>query len=353
MVAAMAREIDRFPGPILDQYERNAGTLYFGGGTPSLLSRDELQQLMEAVHQKFELEPDAEITLEANPDDITPEKTSQWKAAGINRLSIGVQSFIDEHLQWMNRAHRNAQTLAAIKLAQDAGITNISIDLIYGIPGLTDEQWQQNLTTAFDLGITHLSAYALTVEPHTALDHFIRKGKSVAPDEGVQANQFDHLQVEVANKGWEAYEIANYALPGFRSRHNSSYWQGLSYYGFGPSAHSFDGHLKRWWNVANNALYQSALEQSLPMHEAEILSPLQRLNEQIMTSLRTMEGLPVDPEKKSVAGVVLLPGKWEKFENQLRHWQSLQRLVVHTHAVQLSSEGKYYADGISASLFVE
>ena len=230
-------------------------TVYFGGGTPSLLTEEELQQIMGRIRELFPLTPDAEITLEANPDDITTSgKLKAWKQAGINRLSIGIQSFWEEDLRWMNRAHDATQAANSIRMAQDEGLDNISVDLIYGGPTLPDDHWEKNVTQAIASGIPHLSCYALTVEPRTALDKMIHQKKKAAVNPDDQARQFLLLMRWLGAAGYEHYEISNFALSGHRSRHNSSYWQGTPYLGLGPSAHSYNGS-SRQWNVANNTQY--------------------------------------------------------------------------------------------------
>jgi oxygen-independent coproporphyrinogen-3 oxidase len=351
-------------------------TVYFGGGTPSLLDPAELQQIMEGLHTHFTLAPGAEITLEANPDDIVPdpvssnpiargrsplpisanvaaapnsgapaEKLRAWKQAGINRLSIGVQSFFEEDLRWMNRAHDAGQALASLRLAREQGFENISIDLIYGGPTLPDDHWKENIDQAIRLAIPHLSCYALTVEPRTALDKMIREKKRAVVDPDAQARQYLLLMDWLAAAGYEHYEISNFALPGRCSRHNSSYWQAATYLGLGPSAHSFDG-TSRQWNAANNARYTDALLNGRLLFEKEELSSTQRLNEYIMISLRTTEGCGLatvgerfgqDAERdlRQKAEAYIQEGKMEERSNSL----------------VLTREGKLLADGITANLF--
>lgn len=251
MVQAILREI-QLQQNYLDGLA--VSSIYFGGGTPSILPEEDLQALLQALHQHFNITPDAEITLEANPDDLTAAKLAALKAAGINRLSIGVQSFHEEDLQWMNRAHNSQQATQCITLAQAAGFENITIDLIYGGPTLSDEGWAANVQQAIALKVPHLSCYALTVEAGTALDHFIKKKKMAAVDTDKAARHFEQLMQWMQAAGYEHYEISNFALPGWHSRHNSSYWQGKSYLGIGPSAHSFNG-TSRQWNIANNTAY--------------------------------------------------------------------------------------------------
>ncbi|NII23951.1 radical SAM family heme chaperone HemW [Pseudoflavitalea sp. X16] len=320
-------------------------TIYFGGGTPSLLGMDELQSILQALTRYFTISRDAEITLEANPDDISAGTLTHWKQAGINRLSIGVQSFFEEDLEWMNRAHTAAQAIDNLQLAISY-FDNITIDLIYGTPTLSDERWRRNVLQALELGIPHLSCYALTVEPKTALDTMIRKHQisNVQPDD--QARQFLLLMDWAEAAGYEHYEISNFALPGHRSRHNSAYWQGSKYLGLGPSAHSFNGQ-GRQWNIANNALYIQSLKQGAVPFEVELLTPDQRLNEYIMTSLRTMEGL-------NLQHVQQLSG--EKMSRTLQknshRFIEQQLLREEDGRLVLTKQGKLFADGIAGDLFV-
>lgn len=276
-------------------------TIYFGGGTPSLLLPEELESMIQQVRKFFDVSKTAEITLEANPDDLSEENLAGWKACGINRLSIGIQSFFDEDLQWMNRAHTAQQAMENGQLAMRY-FDNITIDLIYGTPQLTNEKWRQNVETAIRLGIPHLSCYALTVEPKTPLDKMIRLQKSEAVNADKQSEQFLLLMQWMEEAGYEHYEISNFAKPGWRSLHNSSYWQGKKYLGLGPSAHSYNGTERRW-NVSNNNIYITAVEKGELAFETEELTATQKLNEYIMTSLRTIEGMNLEKlgtDRKSV-----------------------------------------------------
>lgn len=322
-------------------------TIYFGGGTPSLMTGEETQRILKAIYSKYDVSEEAEITLEANPDDITLEKSMQWQAAGINRLSIGIQSFIERDLKWMNRAHNATQATEAIKFARQSGIDNISVDLIFGTPGLTNEEWVSNIKIAVKSGVNHIAAYALTVEPRTALQKMIalRKKENINPDE--QADQFSILIEQLNQCGFEHYEISNFAIPGHRSRHNSSYWQGKKYMGIGPSAHSYNG-LSRTWNLANNALYIQSLQKNIVPFETEQLTIGQRLNEYIMISLRTVEGVDLEHVGKtfsSRARMVVV----KNAETDLREG-NLQRL---DGRLALTNKGKLLADAISVRLFVD
>jgi len=321
-------------------------TVYFGGGTPSLLDDADLRRIMEKLRQLFPISGQAEITLEANPDDLQPEKLQALKAIGVNRLSIGVQSFHEADLRWMNRAHNSTQALQCIQDAQAAGFHNLSIDLIYGGPTLSDEGWAQNVQQAIALQIPHLSCYALTVEPGTALDHFIKQHKVAAVDPDKAARHFEMLVQWLAAAGYEHYEISNFALPGCRSRHNSSYWQGHAYLGLGPSAHSFNGH-SRQWNVANNSSYINAIKEGKVPFELENLTPEMMLNEYIMTSLRTSEGCHLYLVEERFG-----TDKRRQLETASKEFILAGKMVQQQDTLVLTPEGKLFADGIAAELFV-
>ena len=321
-------------------------TIYFGGGTPSLLRKEDIDSILLSVRQNYPIAKMAEVTLEANPDDIRIQKLIDWKNAGINRLSIGVQSFIDRDLKWMNRAHHAEQALHCILLVARAGFTNFSIDLIFGTPGLTDQEWKQNVQTAIDLGVPHLSAYALTVEPKTALQKMIEIRKKENVSHEGQANQFMILMEMMQAAGYEHYEISNFARPGFRSRHNSSYWQNEKYIGIGPSAHSYNG-VERSWNIANNQAYIRSLQQNILPAESETLNPSQRLNEYIMTSLRTIEGLDLDFVENAFS-----PGEKARIAKQLEKRIDKDDYFQQKSKIVLTQKGKLFADRIAVELFV-
>ena len=287
------------------------------------------------------------MTLEANPDDITAEKLLHWKSLGIKRLSIGIQSFVEEDLRWMNRAHNAKQATSAILLAKESGFDNISIDLIYGTPTLSNEQWKQNVHTAISLQVPHLSCYALTVEPKTALDKLIEKKKVLAPDPEKQARHFELLMHWMEQSGYEHYEISNFAKTGMRSKHNSSYWQGAPYIGLGPAAHSFNGH-SRQWNIANNALYIKGIEVGNVTFEMETLTPTQALNEYIMTSLRTSEGLSFEQVTR-----IWNEEKTLEIRKNAAIYIQQENAVINNEYLQLTSKGKLLADGIAADLFFD
>ena len=341
MVAGIVKEIE------LQRYylTENISTIYFGGGTPSLCTKYEIQSILSEIKSVFTVNKDAEITLESNPDDIAEEKLIDWKTNGINRLSIGVQSFLEDDLRWMNRAHSASQAVRSIQLAQQHGFNNITIDLIYGTPTLTDEQWYENVQKAIALNVPHLSCYALTVEPKTALDKMIQQHKIENVDAEKQARHFELLMGWLADAGYDHYEISNFAKPGHRSKHNSSYWQGKPYLGLGPSAHSFNGN-SRQWNVANNALYLVSIEKNAVPFEVEHLTLTQQLNEYIMTSLRTMEGLSLlhvgQVWGNDIAAIIL------QLSHQFVH---ANLMFLQGEKLQLTKAGKLLADGIAADLF--
>jgi oxygen-independent coproporphyrinogen-3 oxidase len=322
-------------------------TIYFGGGTPSLLEHAELQSIISTINNHFEIDSGAEITLEANPDDISPEKLQSWKEAGINRLSIGIQSFFEEDLRWMNRAHTAQQAIDSIRLSQQHGFTNLTIDLIYGTPTLSDANWLHNIEQALKAGIPHLSCYALTVEPGTALELMIKKNKMPDADADLQARQFTQLMDKLQQEGYEHYEISNFAKPGLRSRHNSAYWSGSKYLGLGPSAHSFNGS-SRQWNVAGNALYVHALKRNELPFEKEELTGKQRINEYIMTSLRTIEGLDIGFVVKNFG-----EDTGRQLEKTSKKYSDSGKLFIRDNHLLLTNEGKLFADGIAADLFVD
>jgi len=320
-------------------------TIYFGGGTPSICSNEQFSSLINQLKNTFSLSPNIEMTLEANPDDITIAKLLHWKSVGINRLSIGVQSFREEDLQWMNRAHNSAQATSAILLAKEIGFDNISIDLIYGTPTLSDEQWQHNVQTAINLQVPHLSCYALTVEPKTALDKMIEKKKVLAPDPEKQARHFELLMQWMEDADYEHYEISNFAKLGMRSKHNSSYWHGEHYLGLGPAAHSFNGH-SRQWNIANNALYIKNIATGNVPFEIEELTPTQALNEYIMTSLRTSEGLSFENIQR-----IWGEEKEKEIRKDSNKYIIQENAFINENHLQLTNKGKLVADGIAADLF--
>lgn len=339
MIEAIVLEMEQRKGYLVGQVVE---TFYLGGGTPSLLDTREIKHLLAAAQSRFTFASDVEFTLEANPDDLNLEKLEALAEAGVNRLSIGVQSFFDADLRLMNRAHQATEALHCIQQAQQVGFQNISIDLIYGSPSTTADMWQQNLDTAFRLEVPHLSAYCLTVEPRTALAHLVQKGKYPPVDEEKAHRQFQTLVQQTQAQGFEHYEISNFALPGQYSRHNTSYWQGQAYLGLGPAAHSYDGHARRW-NIAHNPKYIQALQtQSGDYYEQETLSPANRYNEYVMTTLRTQWG--IDPAAVSAPFRDYLNARVQPFLVR-------QQILERDGRYVLADAAKFLADGIAADLF--
>jgi oxygen-independent coproporphyrinogen-3 oxidase len=320
-------------------------TIYFGGGTPSLLNNEELLRIFDTLFTHYEVDAKAEITLEANPEDLSKEKISSLKNTPINRFSIGVQSFFDSDLKFMNRAHSAQKAIRAVKTAQDAGFENITIDLIYGTPTLTDENWKSNLHKAFELDVKHISAYCLTVEEKTALNTFIKTGKVKNVDEEQSAQQFEILVEQMKKNNFIQYEISNFAKADFFSQHNSNYWKQKEYIGFGPSAHSYNG-VSRQWNIRNNSLYIQGLEQGKLNFEKEDLSVDQNFNEYIMTSLRTIWGTDLKHIEKRFGTLYL-----DHLIKESKKYVSSKHLISHNSIMQLSETGKLFADKIASDMF--
>ncbi|GGG38690.1 radical SAM family heme chaperone HemW [Hymenobacter glacieicola] len=344
LVEALTRELalrQDYLGPAAE-----LNTIYFGGGTPSLLTAAELDTIFAAIHQHFRVAADAEITLEANPDDLTPAKVRELAASPINRLSIGLQSFHEPHLRLMNRAHSAQESRAGVLRAQDAGFENISVDLIYGVPSPTHALWEEDMAAAFALNVPHLSCYALTIEPDTVFGRQLKKGKFAAPPDEFVARQFELLLVEMERYGYQQYEISNFCRPGRESRHNSAYWRGVPYLGLGPSAHSFNGH-SRQYTVANNPQYVAAvLETGQVPATVETLSPQDRANEYLMTSLRTTQGCDLAYLREAL-GVDLLRQR----AGYLQELQTTGLATLTSNVLRLTDAGKLLADHITLELF--
>ena len=343
LVQALIKEIDiqkDFLGT------RELSTIYFGGGTPSTLSSSELSAIFEAIHLHFEVLPTAEITLEANPEDLKPEYLRSLKELGVNRLSIGIQSFQADNLTFMNRNHDVAQAHKSIQDAQAIGLTNISIDLIYGIPSNTMEMLEEDLAAAVATGVQHISAYSLTIEPKTVFGHQLKKGiLTETPEENMSACfEFTHQYLE--NHGFTAYETSNFAKADHESQHNSSYWKQESYLGIGPAAHSFN-QTTRQWNVSNNATYVKQIAQGILPFEIEQLSPENQINEYIMTQLRTHWGIDLSYLRERFADIqTAFP------EKEINSWISAGYAVISEDRLKLVGKGKLIADGLSAEIFV-
>ncbi len=322
----------------------NISSIYFGGGSPSLISESEFQQILEAIQNHYKLNNSIEQTLEINPDDVSDERILLWKSLGFNRFSIGVQSFLEEDLQTMNRAHSSVMAHDAIQLMRKDNIVNFSIDLMFGLPNQTPQRWLENLKIAVNYTIPHLSCYNLTVEEKTALANWVKNGKTVVANDITSADLFD-LTVDFLNKNnYTQYEISNYALPGFHSQHNSAYWENAFYIGFGPSAHSYQKGVRRW-NVANNMQYIKGLEQNTDYFELEFLSETDIFNEYLLTQLRTLKGLNIQYLKTR------FPDFYAQIENKLFKMQEDGFITIHSSVV-LTHKGKLLADDLTADLMI-
>ena len=343
IIAALVKEIS-LPQNFIDT--KNIDTVYFGGGTPSLLSETDLQQIFTALKNNFILANDVEITLEANPDDINKTQLQLWKNFGINRLSVGLQSFDEAELKWMNRAHNAAQSVQCIDEIQAAGFTNFSVDLIYGSPLQTNEILKNNFEIIAKKNIPHISCYALTVENKTVLNKQIKNKIGLDIDPEKQSAQFQLLLSLMEKQGYEQYEISSFCKPNYRSKHNSSYWQGKAYFGFGPSAHSYDGNAIRRWNVANNSLYIQALEKNTIPYEEEILTKTQQLNEYIMTAIRTTEGINIEKITTNFGEEISC-----KIIVDAQKYLADGKIIITEKNITLTKKGKFFADGIAAELF--
>ncbi len=328
-----------------NELNQTVSTIYFGGGTPSLLTSEDLDRIFQAIHANFSVVPDPEITLEANPDDLSEEKIRELAESPINRLSIGVQSFFESDLKLMNRAHNASEAIECIKLAQKY-FENISMDLIYGIPGMSRERWIANLEKTFELDVPHLSCYALTVEPNTALHHFIEKGV-VAPVEDELAMEHHQILLDrTEEQGYDNYEFSNFGKQGFFSKNNMAYWEGEPYLGIGPSSHSFDGKT-RSWNVANNSIYIKCIEEaSLPL-ERETLTRKDQYNEYVMTRLRTSKGIQLQEIRQKFGDAYL-----EYLLNQAKTHIAEHRLYYDEEVLRVTKKGKFLSDGIASDLFL-
>ncbi|AXB56242.1 radical SAM family heme chaperone HemW [Flavobacterium fluviale] len=345
MVLALAKEIGMRKNELLDARSDNEiETIYFGGGTPSVLTNDEINFLISEVYKNYKVIDNPEITLEANPDDLSAERILELSKSPINRLSIGIQSFYEEDLKMMNRAHNSEE---AIKCLQEATkyFDNISLDLIYGIPGMSDEMWKQNIDTALSFGIPHISSYALTVEPKTALSKLIQTGKIAEPQDEAASNHFMILVETLQENGFIHYELSNFGKETYFSKNNSAYWLGKKYIGIGPSAHSYDGE-KRGWNIANNSLYLKAIQNNELPIETEILTISDRYNEYIMTGLRTIWGVSLERIENEFGLEYLnyLKKQSQKFLND-------DLLSIENNILKPTPKGKFLTDGIASDLF--
>ncbi len=343
MIAAMKKEIFLRK----DELEnKNLHSLYFGGGTPSILSGDEIKSFMDEVLKYFSFNADIEVTLEANPDDLDKNFLKQISNSPINRLSIGTQSFFDEDLRLMNRAHNASDAEGSIKRAQDFGFENLSIDLIYGSPTSNLEIWKQNLNKTIALEVPHISSYALTVEPKTALEKWILNGKVPYPKEEEQNREFYYMIDFLKDHSFEHYEISNFAKKGFHSKHNSAYWKYNEYLGIGPSAHSYNGFDARSWNVANNQQYIKKLNSNILAKETEILSSKEQFNEMIMIGLRTTWGVDLESLNNKFKEDILDP-----FQKQIQQKIADGILIQENNHLKIPEKHWFMADGIASDLF--
>lgn len=324
-------------------------TIYFGGGTPSVLTEKELNLLLATVYNNYKVNEKVELTMECNPDDITSKKINEYKNNGVNRLSIGIQSFFDDDLQFFNRAHNANEAEQSILKTQDAGIDNITIDLIYNSPLLTLKKWEQNLDKFINLKVPHLSAYTLTVEPKTALHHLVKTKQTTLPTDEQAIEQFKLLKEKTKQAGLIHYEVSNFGKEGYFSRHNSNYWKGENYLGIGPSAHSFIKNTtsqKRSWNVANNTQYIKAINQGTPYFEEEFINETTAFNEYILTRLRTIWGLDLAYMKNTFNPVLL-----RHFEKELQVYKNTELITISKNTVTLTTKGIFMVDKITADLF--
>jgi len=341
MVQSISRElIDRSS---YLEYKR-IETIYFGGGTPSVLKKDELKSLLDTIYETYEVSSSAELSLEANPDDISIATLREWKEVGINRLSIGLQSFKADDLSWMNRAHTVEESKNCVQLAQSEGFDNLTVDLIYGLPNLSMEEWRNHIQTVIDFGVPHISAYCLTIEEKTVLHKLVQSGKIKTTSDDTQGEQFLELLKLLEANGYQQYEISNFSKLGFESKHNGNYWKGEWYLGVGPSAHSFNG-ASRSWNVSNNRRYMKAIEEGAGYSETEELSPENQFNERIMIGLRTVLGVDLNELEAIFAPPKVFYSKMQSFINS--GW-----MEKNTSVISLTKQGRLRADYIASELFV-
>jgi len=326
---------------------KNIETIYFGGGTPSLLSEKELFLILEKIYKNYDVSSNAEISLEANPDDLSVEKLKELKRLEINRLSVGLQSFNNEELIWMNRAHTATESEASVKRAQDKGFENISIDLIYGSKFSNLTNWKKTLDKAIALDVKHISSYNLTIEDKTKLGHDFKVKKEIAIDDEKSSELFLEMIDRLEKNNFIQYEISNFGKENYFSNHNSNYWKGIEYIGFGPSAHSFDG-VSRQWNVSNNSLYiKNITDKNEAYFEKEILSESDQFNEYILTSLRTIWGIDVLVLNTKFNSEIL-----NSFNEKIKTYISSDMIIFNNNKYVLTSNGKLFADKIASELFV-
>lgn len=339
LIAALCREIELRKAEIQTEVQ----TIYFGGGTPSLLENEELSLILATIREHYFVSETAEISLEANPEDVCEEKLTHWKKEGINRLSIGLQSFKESDMQWMNRAHLASDGERSVRLAQELGFENITVDLIYGLPQLSNEEWKKHLQAVVNLGISHISAYCLTVEPKTALHHQVKHNQLVTADEDTQSEQFETMVAYLKSQRFEQYEISNFAKNECYSKHNSSYWKNVHYLGIGPSAHSFNGQQRRW-NISNNSVYYKNVGVNETWFTIESLSENEQWNDLFLTGLRTKWGV----SKITIEDL----NSFSKAEfNLLANYIAEGLMIESSTNFVLTDAGKIRADGIASSFF--
>ena len=350
MVLAIAKEIQMRKSEFKndpsesEQTKQTVETIYFGGGTPSVLTSEEINFLIDEVYKNYSVSENPEITLEANPDDLSEERIIELSKSKINRLSIGIQSFFEDDLQLMNRAHNSAEAKKCLEVATQY-FDNISLDLIYGVPGMSNQKWKQNIETALSYGIPHISSYALTVEPKTALNKLIQTGKIEKPKDEVAEEHFAILVEALEANDFIHYELSNFGKANYFSKNNSAYWLGKKYMGIGPSAHSYDG-VSRSWNVSNNSLYLKSIQEDKLPNEIEILSTADRYNEYIMTGLRTIWGVSLDRIKTEFGFVYL-----EYLNKQVQKFLNDELVLVEDNVLKTTKKGKFLTDGIASDLF--
>lgn len=347
MVLALAKEISLRKNELLDcaRSDNKIETIYFGGGTPSILEVEDLRFLIDEVYKNYKVVENPEITVEANPDDLTEKRIIELSKNKVNRLSIGIQSFFEDDLQLMNRAHNSEEASKCLEIASQY-FDNISLDLIYGIPGSSNEKWKQNIDKALSFGIPHISSYALTVEPKTALDKFIKKGIIKQPDDEAAQEQFHILVETLQENGFVHYELSNFGKPDYFSKNNSAYWLGKNYIGIGPSAHSYDG-VNRGWNVSNNSLYINSIQENKVPIETEKLTKNDRYNEYIMTGLRTIWGVSLERIEKDFGKIYL-----DYLNKEAKRFIEDELLIIENNVLRATKKGKFLCDGIASDLFL-
>lgn len=343
MVEAICKEIE-LQRDYLKEEEINS--IYFGGGTPSVLEENHLKSIFDSLNLYHNISPEAEITFEANPDDITPSKLKMLFQNGINRLSVGIQSFDEEILKWMNRAHNSKEAFQCLEWINESEFNNFSLDLIYGIPISTHATWEKDLKTLVDFQPPHISSYCLTIEPDTVFGRWQQKGKLKEASEDYASDQFLHLAEYLQKSGYKHYEVSNFAKDGFHSKHNSSYWQQKPYLGIGPSAHSYDGK-NRQFNVSNNAKYLKCLQKNEIPAEMDLLTSEDRINEYLMTSLRTSVGCDLHYLKNELNYDLIKNAK-----PQIEQWKSSGLCILEGNYLKLTLKGRLLADKLASDLFL-